>query len=202
MPSISYAICAHNEHVELERLLFILNQNIRDIDEVVIQLDTTATEEVKEICYKYPAFSLWGYPLNGDFSAFKNHLKSKCSKEYIINLDADEYPSPQLLIHLPDILNDNPEIELFRVPRINTVSGLTQEHVQKWRWYVNEKGWVNYPDKQSRIFKNLPEIQWVNKVHEVIVGAKVVADLPSGYDLIHPKDIERQEKQNNFYNTL
>jgi hypothetical protein len=58
MPSISYAITAHNEHVELERLLYQLDTNIRDIDEVVIQLDITATEEVKEVCYKSPAFTL------------------------------------------------------------------------------------------------------------------------------------------------
>ena len=43
MPSISYAITACNEHVELERLLEQLDNNIRDTDEVVIQLDTTAT---------------------------------------------------------------------------------------------------------------------------------------------------------------
>ena len=67
MPSISYAITACNEHEELERLLYQLDTNIRDIDEVVIQLDTTATEEVKEVCYKYPAFTLIEYSLNGDF---------------------------------------------------------------------------------------------------------------------------------------
>ena len=26
--------------------------------------------------------------------------------------------------------------------------------------------------------------------------------LPGGYDIIHPKTIERQERQNNFYDTL
>ena len=77
MPSISYAITAHNEHEELERLLFILDQNIQDIDEVVIQLDTTATEEVKEVCYKYPAFTLIEFPLNRDFASFKNNLNQE-----------------------------------------------------------------------------------------------------------------------------
>jgi glycosyltransferase involved in cell wall biosynthesis len=202
MPSISYAITACNEHVELERLLEQLDHNIRDIDEVVIQLDTTATNEVKEVCYKYPAFTLWEYPLNGDFSSFKNHLKSKCNRDYIFQIDADEYLSPQLLESLPEILEMNPEIDLYAVPRINTVEGLTQEHIQKWRWHVNQDGWINYPDYQTRIFKNISEIKWINKVHERVSGAKMPIALPEGYDLIHPKTIERQERQNNYYATI
>ena len=202
MPSISYAITACNEHEELERLLYQLDTNIRDIDEVVIQLDTTATEEVKEVCYKYPAFTLIEYSLNGDFSSFKNNLKKWCNRDYIFQIDADEYLTEELLTSLPEILEMNPEVDLYAVPRINTVKGLTSEHINKWGWYINENGWINYPDHQTRILKNVPEINWVNKVHERLVGAKTTVSLPEGYDLIHPKTIERQEKQNNYYNTL
>ena len=202
MSSISYAITACDEHIELERLLNILNINIRGIDEVVIQLDITATKEVEEVCYKYPFFTLIQFPLNNDFASFKNNLKSKCNRDYIFQIDADEYLSEELLISLPEILKLNPEVELYAIPRINTVEGLTLEHIQKWRWNVNENGWVNYPDYQTRIFKNIPEIKWINKVHERLDGAKNIVHLPEGYDLIHPKTIERQEKQNNYYNTL
>jgi hypothetical protein len=202
MPSISYAITACNEHVELDRLLEQLDTNIRDIDEVVIQLDTTATDEVKEVCYKYPAFTLWEFSLNGDFASFKNHLKSKCNRNYIFQIDADEYLSEGLILSIAEILELNPEVELFAIPRINTVKRLTSEHINKWGWYINENGWINYPDYQTRILKNIPEIKWINKVHERLVGAKEIVPLPEGYDLIHPKTIERQEKQNNYYNTL
>jgi hypothetical protein len=202
MPSISYAITACNEHIELERLLNLLNINIRGIDEVVIQLDITATKEVEEVCYKYPFFTLIQFPLNNDFASFKNNLKSKCNRDYIFQIDADEYLSEELLLSLPEILELNPEVELYAVPRINTVEGLTQEHIQKWGWNVNENGWVNYPDYQTRIFKNIPEIKWINKVHERLNGAKNMVFLPEGYDLIHPKTIGRQEKQNQFYNIL
>ncbi len=203
MPSISYAITAHNEHVELERLLDHLNDWIREEDEIIIQLDTTATEEVKEVAFKYPNLvTVIAFPLAGDFAQFKNNLKNYCTKDYIFQIDADENLSQDLILNLPEILELNPEVELYAVPRINTVEGLTQEHIQKWRWYVNENGWVNYPDYQMRIFKNIPEIKWVNKVHERLVGAKNGSHLPEGYDLIHPKTIERQEKQNQFYNTL
>jgi hypothetical protein len=202
MPSISYAITACNEHEELERLLYQLDTNIRDIDEVIIQLDTTATEEVKEVCYKFPAFTLIEYSLNGDFASFKNNLKKYCNRDYIFQIDADEYLSEALLIYTPAILEDNNSVEMFSIPRINTVEGLTEQHIKQWRWNISEDGWINYPDYQNRIFKNKPEIYWVNKVHEKIVGAMTTAEIPYGFDLIHPKTIERQEKQNNYYNTL
>ena len=203
MPSISYAITACNEHVELEQLLDHLNDWIREEDEIVIQLDTTATEEVKEVAFKYPNLvTVTAFPLVGDFAQFKNNLKKYCTKDYIFQIDADENLSQDLILGLPEILELNPEVELYAVPRINTVEGLTSEHINKWGWYINENGWVNYPDYQTRILKNIPEIKWINKVHERLVGAKNIVSLPEGYDLIHPKTIDRQEKQNNYYNTL
>ena len=206
MPSISYAITACNEHQELERLLEQLDNNIRDIDEVVIQLDSTATEEVKEVCYKYPAFSLCEFSLNGDFASFKNHLKSKCSRDYIFFIDADEYLTGELIINLPEILDLNPNLDVFLIPRINTVEGITGEHIKKWGWNLNDKNWINYPDYQTRLCKNREDIKWYGRVHERLQSNELLLGeaLPTyhGLDLIHPKTIERQEKQNNFYNTI
>ena len=55
-----------------------------------------------------------------------------------------------------------------------------------------------------RIWKNKPEISWTNKVHEVLKGFESYAPLPSEerLALYHPKQIERQVKQNDYYNTL
>ena len=207
MPTISYAITACNEHVELERLLDQLNEHIRPEDEIVVQLDNTSTTEVKAVAEKYNVGTKYHYHritfgLNGDFSSFKNNLKEHCIRDYIFQIDADEYLSEKLILSLSEILGMNPEVEMYAVPRINTVEDLTQNHIQKWGWYINQDGWINYPDYQTRIFKNTPEIKWINKVHERLVGAKEIVPLPEGYDLIHPKTIERQEKQNNYYNTL
>jgi glycosyltransferase involved in cell wall biosynthesis len=205
MPSISYAITACNEHDELYRLLLQLKTSIRPEDEVVVQLDTTATEAVKSVVDGWSSIAKQiDFPLNNDFASFKNNLKEHCTKDYIFQIDADEYLSDELLHYLPEILEMNPEIEMYAVPRINTVEGLTPGHILKWGWRVNEKGWVNYPDHQQRIFKNIDRIKWVNKVHERIVGARTTEPFPDGFNLnlIHPKTIKRQEKQNNFYNTL
>ena len=201
MPSISYAITACNEHVELDRLLNQLTEYIRPEDEIVVQMDLTATDEVASIVEKYNLIKYY-YSLNKDFASFKNNLKSLCTKDYIFQIDADEYLSEELLTYLPVILESNPDIEMFSVPRINTVDGLTEQHIKQWGWNVNQDGWVNYPDYQNRILKNISTIHWVNKVHEKLVGAMVTTAIPPGYDLIHPKDIVRQEKQNAYYNTI
>jgi glycosyltransferase involved in cell wall biosynthesis len=208
MKTISYAITACNEHAELERLLEQLQEHIRPEDEIIIQLDSNHTPEVKAVADKYNiinhkcGYNVIIFGLNGDFASFKNNLKEHCSRDYIFQIDADEYISEELILSLPEILEMNPDIEMYAVSRINTVEGLTQEHIQKWGWYVNQDGWVNYPDYQTRILKNIPEIKWINKVHERLVGAKTIVPLPEGYDLIHPKTIERQEKQNDFYEQL
>ena len=206
MLRISYAITACNEHVELDRLLTQLTEAIRPEDEIVIQLDKTATVEVRSVCFDYGRANLRviEYPLNNDFAAFKNNLSKECLKEFIFQIDADEYPHPFLLESLPQILEYNYNVDVFLTPRINTVGGLTEQHIKQWGWNVNDKGWVNFPDYQWRIWKNSPKIKWINKVHERLDGFGEYSLFPQmeEYCLFHPKDIKRQEKQNQFYNTL
>ena len=198
MANISFAITAHNEHVELDRLLKQLTSNIKSKDEIVVQLDTTATDEVVSVIEKYNLIKYY-FPLNNDFSTFKNNLKSHCTKEWIFFIDADEYLSDGLIDSIHEIIEANKGIvDVISVPRINTVEGLTREHIDKWRWFVDDNGYVNYPDYQTRICANKKDIEWKNKVHERLSGWKTIANLPHGYDLIHPKTIERQEKQNSF----
>ena len=216
MANISFAITACNEHVELDRLLSQLLSSIRDEDEIVVQMDVlqndipTLPEDKKKVLGYIMNLQEQGHirvilhPLNKDFASFKNNLKGICTKDYIFQIDADEYLSHNLMFYIPYILDENPVVEMFSVPRINTVEGLTEQHIKQWGWRVNEKGWVNYPDYQNRILKNIPTIHWVNKVHEKLVGAMVTAYLPpsSDFELIHPKTIDRQEKQNAYYNTI
>jgi len=203
MLRISYAITACNEHVELDRLLDLLTNNIRPEDEIVVQMDTTATDEVVSVVEKYNLVKYY-YPLNNNFSEFKNNLSKHCTKEFIFQIDADEYPHPHLLASLPEILEYNYNVDVFLTPRINTVEGLTEQHIKQWGWNVNDKGWVNFPDYQWRVWKNSSKIKWINKVHERLDGFNEYSMFPQSeeYCLFHPKDIKRQEKQNNYYNTL
>jgi len=203
---ISYAIPVCNEHEELMRLLSILINNKRDEDEIVVQCDQgNTTPEVYQVLDQfYSKINVIEFPLKGNFGAFKNNLKNHCTGEWIFQIDADEYLTNNFLQNLHLILQDNPTIDVFLLPRINTVEGLTQSHIQKWGWNVNEKGWVNFPDLQPRILQNSPKINWGNKVHEVLMGHNTFSTMPleDDYCLYHPKQIERQEKQNTLYDLL
>ena len=205
---ISYAITVCNEFVEIQKLVSFLLKNKRYDDNIVILYDSkNGDPEIEAYLRSHSVNSEFSWhkgEFDGHFADWKNKLTELCSGDYIFQIDADEIPNEILLNNLPAILEANPDNEVYYVPRVNTVEGLTQEHIDKWRWRVDEKGWVNWPDYQMRIWKNKPEIKWRNKVHEVLEGHTNFSALPSQEELAlyHPKDIMRQEKQNAFYDTL
>ena len=206
---ISYAIPVCNELVEITKLLNFLEKHIDKKDEVIILFDThngsQSVENYLRAKSVNPTFFQWyPYHFDGHFANMKNHLKSLCTGDWIFQIDADELPHEFLITNLKELLKLNPNTEMLLVPRVNTVKGITQEHINKWRWNVNEKNWVNWPDYQTRIIQNGPKIKWQNKVHEQIVGVSTKGALPMEEEwcLYHPKDIKRQEAQNNFYESL
>ena len=205
---ISYAITVCNEFVEIQKLVNFLLDNKRSEDEIVILYDSVngdkGVEEFLRAKSVNNAINWFSDEFKGHFANWKNKLTSYCTGDYIFQIDADELPELHLLKLLPQIIESNKEVDVYLVPRVNTVEGLTQEHIDKWRWNVNEQGWVNWPDYQWRLWKNKPEIVWVNKVHERLNGFKKYSLLPQsqGFSLSHPKTIEKQEKQNNYYDTL
>ena len=208
MASISYAITVHNELEELTKLLNFLQMRIREEDEIVIQYDEGGvTDEVMDYLNLMDSIhdnhKVIGFPFNNHFANYKNNLKSNCSKDYIFQIDADEIPHEYLVEVIGEVLDTN-NVDILFVPRINTVEGLTQEHITKWGWQLNDKGWVNFPDYQTRIYRNTKDVQWMNKVHERITGYDTFSSLPTDeqWCLYHPKQIERQEKQNEYYEKI
>jgi len=205
---LSYAITACNEHEEIIRLVTQLLNYKEENSEIVVLLDTPKSSpemiEYLELQANADKITVIESEFSGDFAQWKNFLNSNCKGEWIFQLDADEYLEPDLIVNLEELLNANEDKDLVVVPRINTVEGLTQSHIQKWGWNVNEKGWVNFPDVQTRIYKNKDTIGWQGKVHERIVGFESYTAFPLDeiYCIKHPKTIERQERQNNYYDTL
>tara|TARA_B100001939_G_C16941605_1_gene618512 strand:- start:492 stop:1115 length:624 start_codon:yes stop_codon:yes gene_type:complete len=206
--NISYAITVCDEFVEIQRLVLFLLEKKRPEDNIVVLYDINKGHEGIEQFLRAKSVNceiVWmPGEFDGHFANWKNKLTDMCSGDWIFQIDADEIPHETLIEYLPEIILSNPDNEVIRVPRVNTVHGLTEEYVRQWRWNVNDKGWVNWPDFQWRIYKNIPKIRWVNKVHEVLEGYKTWSNLheEERFALYHPKDIEKQVKQNNYYNTL
>jgi hypothetical protein len=207
---LSYAITVCNELVEVQRLIECLQKYKRTQDQIVVLVDLSKNEPTSELLgYLHKLSSnnvikLKEDTFQGDFAEWKNKLTSSCTGDFIFQIDADEYVYGEFIDLIHEILEANPEVDLYYVPRINTVSGLTQEHIQRWGWNVDSLGRVNWPDYQTRIYRNSTNIKWKNKVHEVIEGYTQYTVLPAVDELalIHPKTIERQERQNNYYATL
>jgi hypothetical protein len=205
---ITYAVTVCNEFLEIQRLLNFLLKHKRPQDGVVVLFDSKNGDPEIELFLRNrsvnKSFAWHKAEFQGHFADWKNHLTSLCDGDYIFQIDADEIPHTKLIELLPAILEENIQCDVITVPRINTVEGMSQDHMQQWGWNVNAEGWINWPDEQWRIYKNKPYLKWINKVHERIDGHKIWTFLPTieEFALYHPKTIERQVKQNNYYNTL
>lgn len=204
---ISYAITVKDEIVELKALLAVLEASVSASDEIVVVWDShNGSQEVLEFLESRRLKNLRvnKFYFENNFADLKNYLTSLCTKEYIFNIDADELLDKELLEYLPTILSVNSSVDLFYVPRINTVDGLTPEHIAKWSWTITNGNWVNFPDYQPRIYKNSKGIHWTNDVHETITGFTKRSLLPTNemFCLKHHKKIDRQEKQNALYESI
>jgi hypothetical protein len=210
MINITYAVTVCNELKEITELINFLHPKIQKDDEILIQYDSeSVTSQVKDYLtilsqLHNSNIKVISFPLNNDFASFKNNLKNNANGMFIFQIDADEIPSDYLIENIKEFIEYNKDVDLFFVPRVNTVEGLTKEHIKKWKWQVDENGWVNFPDYQTRIYRRTSEIEWQGKVHERITGYNTLSVLPAEeqYSLYHRKQIERQEKQNDYYATI
>ena len=204
---ISYGITVCNEAVELGKLLATLIPIIDEDDEIIIlqdvtNKDTRTTEVIDNYKEKLVVIEA---KLNNDFATFKNKLIAHAKGDYLFQIDADEIPQDTLVTQIKKILRQKSNRDCFLVPRINIVNGLTTDHINQWKWNIDESNRVNFPDYQFRIFKLNGVIKWKNAVHEELIGYKKHFYLPSkneDYCLIHIKDINKQVLQNNFYDTI
>ena len=205
---ISYGITVHNEAEELRRLLDVLYKNIDDNDEIIVCVDGEDDAVRFELDIYSKKFyddsrvmKVYQRELKKDFASQKNSVIENSVGDYVFHIDADEYPNEILIKQLKEILTIN-NVDLVWIPRVNTIDGMKEEHIKRWGWKVTEKGWVNYPDYQARVFRNDDSIRWERPLHEVIRGYKTYSHLPPHEELslYHPKTIEKQEEQNMFYN--
>jgi glycosyltransferase involved in cell wall biosynthesis len=245
---ISVLICTHNEGDYIRQLLTKLTSFIKQdktgvLWNIVVVDDYSTDTETRTILESEfrKDITLYSHPLNANYAQHKNFGNSKCTGDWILNLDADEWVTDDFLGYIPLVIDANPQIDAYALPRLNTVDGLTLDHVRKWGWIItkddehrtikvldkdspeyelleqykyiinDEAGVVTFytpiimwPDYQFRLYRRDHDIQWKNKVHEQLMGYDQFAALPQerALAIIHHKEIQRQEKQNAFYETL
>jgi hypothetical protein len=205
---VSFAITVSTEYDEIKKLIPFLIENKRVNDEIVVLYDSkNGDENVLNFLLEFnklPNVQVWSSgSFDNHFADWKNKLNSYCDGDYIFQLDADEMLNETMVKNIDQFIELNKEIDLFYFPRINTVDGITDEHVKEWRWKLDEQKRINFPDYQGRLYRK--GLNWDGKVHEKIVGAKYYSLLPdseTSYCIIHNKNIKKQEKQNNYYSTL
>ena len=211
-PFISFLVTTKNGTNQLKDLLQCIEKYI-DGNECIILDDNSDNVETIKILKecdvtnkdKNKDFYVYKHALNNHYSDHKNYGKSLCEGRYIFQIDDDELPSDTLMENLKTIIDANPDVECFLIPRINDFVGLTQEHANHWGWRLTpykDRMIINFPDYQFRLFKNLPHLKWERPLHEKVEGAKVTTRLPAEYDLslLHTKTIEKQVATNLRYN--
>jgi len=212
MPTLSYLVTVHNEDRTLSNLLTRLIGFVGTDDEIVILDDFSDNPECQKVLSEYSkmdSIRLFQHALDHNYGEHKNYGNKQCTKEWIFQLDGDELPSETLLGNVKDIIDANPEIELFLLPRINDFRGVTEDHAKQWGWRLSpcptceNRPIIKWPDYQGRLYKNVPDrIRWDRRLHEKLEGAMKFAILPADFDLAlyHDKSIETQLNTNKRYN--
>jgi len=192
----SYAITVCNESKDLYSLISFLKKVKDPEDEINVLVDTAhvSPQVLKVVEHFKSDIVVNERDFDGKFSDHRNYHISKCNGDYIFIIDADEMPQEKLIKNIKYVIEQN-KAELVYVPRINVVLGSTQEWLDKCKFQVNEAGWINWPDMQSRIFKTNIGIEYTNDIHETLVyKGKNVGGLPADptIALWHIKSMEKQ----------
>lgn len=220
---ISYALLCYNETDSLRELLeSIIVERPYEYEIIVVQdAGQDKSDEQKntaDILYEYQKkcklinvyerpiyFKICERPLNNDYSAQKNFMTEQCTGDWIINPDADEMFPEYILENIHLIIEQN-DTECIWLPRINIVEGMTAELAPRFGQRFDERGWINWPDPQNRIYLNdYPRIHWDKPVHERVIGYKTHSPLPFDIEMAehvaikHIKTLDKQVEQNQKY---
>jgi len=201
---LSYLVTCHNETSSLEKLLSKLVQNKKDNHEIVLLDDYSDNPETLGIIQKYKEkTSFHQHRLDRNYGAHKNYGIEQCKGNWIFQLDGDEYPTDLLLENIDAVLESNADNEVLWLPRLNYFAGVTDLDVKTWGWNYQD-GMINFPDYQSRIYKNLSHIRYERRLHEKVEGFKTYTFVPpqKDYAIVHEKTIEKQRQTNLNYNKM
>ena len=141
MIKVSYAITTHNEGGYVKTLLDTLTTNLLAVGyewEIVVLDDMSTEKDTLDAFEKHKSLiRLEQRAFGGDFATHKNHLSSLCVGDYIFQIDADELPSMNLVMNLEKVILANNNVDVFDVPRVNTVVGIGKKHLVQWGWKIS-----------------------------------------------------------------
>ncbi len=132
-----------------------------------IVVDTGSTDGTVVLANKLGAV-VHSFAWMDDFAAARNFAVSKCSGDWIVFLDADEYFEAEDAAGLRALIE--------KVAQLHRKEG-----VRARAYNVIELPWVNWSNhgkeigRQSRIFRNTRQVQYVGAVHEHLQA------MPNGY---------------------
>lgn len=164
---LSCALIVKNEESCLEKCL----KSIKEADEIVV-VDTGSTDKTIEIAKKYTD-NIYHFKWISDFSAARNYSLSKCTGDWVLSIDADH----QLITPISEIKEIISKTNA-KVLNIKSRSG------DNWHY-------------RAVLWKNLPEIKWVGKVHENLNlkgEENTTIERKCDYSINHKLDPERNLK--------
>ena len=195
---LSYAICVCNEARELHSLIAFLKKVKDPEDEINVLVDSAhVSDGVREVLKHFEADVVQNdRDFDGKFATHRNYHIEKCTGDYIFQIDADEMPQEPLIKNLKQLLEEHGPDALV-IPRINIHPGATEEWLNKYKFQVNNTGWINWPDPQCRIFKRSPSVRYGRELHEMIQGVEKIAQVPvePRLALWHIKSVEKQDSR-------
>lgn len=211
---VTYLVTCSTETDCLKRTFDMIVPILGDDYLLILKDENAPTSETDDIIQELFDVGNAGYfkhPLSNDYGGHKNFGIERSKGDFIFQIDGDENPPEALLgENLHALLEANPDVEAYAVPRINDFRGVTPAHARQWGWRLSEspsikRPVVNWPDHQWRIFKiDYPRISFTRRLHEKIEGYMKYVILPSDeeYALYHDKTIETQVATNLRYNKL
>ena len=194
---LTYTIQVCNESRELFSLLQFITRVKDEEDEINVVVDSTnKTEKVDMVLEHFKdTVNVYERPFD-QFHVNAQFHTEKATGDYIFGIDADEMPQEMLIKNIKRIIEDT-QAEVISIPRINIHPGITEQEVKDFGFHVNEVGFINWPDYQTRIFKKCDHIHWTDTLHTKLVGSdKIVGVKPNpSMALWHIKSMEKQKSR-------
>lgn len=201
MISITYLLLCHNEEQIFTLINFIKKYKDKE-DKLVVLLDPSTEEYTKKL--KQQSVKLVQHKLDKDYSTHRNYALDYCNGDYILALDADEQPTEILMKKIKTIIENQGRPDMIWIPRMNIFNNVLPIHAIMYGWSL-QGNICNWPDMQTRLFRNKKGIKWVGSLHERLKLEKhhkvIKLSINEDLHIIHTKTIETQLKDNLRYNT-